>query len=159
MPTKKTSRKKQPAKPNRRTRTRHKVAPGLEEASAVARNALKIAGAMAPVAHKAGKHEARAELVAPTLRLMAKTAAMETSPGGMVIYNTDCALLLACLAEAGYRPQADSKADRVDAMFFGVDPGGRWSPVTDFAGQHGNMVRQGRDAADTTKAGQVEKAA
>lgn len=59
-------------------------------------------------ATKLGRHQARAELMAPMLRTLRYQASLDGTPqamhAGVFLNITDCALLLSCLAEAGYRP-------------------------------------------------------
>lgn len=114
--------KKPKVKP--RGRAAEKIAAGLCEALAhvTARN-------LEASARAAGMHQARAELLAPTLKLMEKIAARcGTTDGsdGMGLNPTDCILLLACLSEAGYRP-ATKAQDTV-----GKGPL-VWTAVTDYA--------------------------
>lgn len=50
-----------------------------------------------------GAHMARAELLRPILVLLGKASSDLGKDGGLHLNNTDCSLLLRCLAEAGYK--------------------------------------------------------
>lgn len=56
------------------------------------------------ISHEQGKRLARAEILAPTLKDM-KRIGDDTEGELLILNSTDCRLLLACLAEAGYRPK------------------------------------------------------
>lgn len=68
---------------------------------------------------KLGEHRARAALLAPIFNDMQGT--IDGKSDGCVLNNTDCRLLLTCLAEAGYVPQDQHEnAKATDACWSGV---------------------------------------
>jgi hypothetical protein len=94
------------AKPAKKAPDEHKVVFALKQALGELSNRIERAEAI-----RLGKHQARAELLAPTLKALTKAAATdgtEEAEFAVVCLNTtDCALLLACLSEAGYMPQQE----------------------------------------------------